>query len=173
MGIYLVELYNFATTVSAKTFITYIIRYRNLQVFYRPLYVGLVFFADISCHKRGSSLIPCASLFLHLSPRSHPTSFKIQELDCTTNIVMFCLKSKLYMPVDLPDPVTMCFSDQRNRELIQPLGGIDTTGNLRIKISFIMNKKSLIHGARCFLFVIILVCDIFPHKNSIFQSGCI
>lgn len=32
------------------------------------------------------------------------------------------------------------FSDQCDRKLIQPLGGIDTTGNFRIKMSFNMNR---------------------------------
>jgi hypothetical protein len=43
----------------------------------------LVFFTDISCNKTGDSLIPYAVLFLRLSSLPQPTSFKIQELDCT------------------------------------------------------------------------------------------
>jgi hypothetical protein len=46
--------------------------YRNLQMLLWPMYLGLVFFTDISCHKTDSSLIPCASLFLRLSPFPHP-----------------------------------------------------------------------------------------------------
>jgi len=32
------------------------------------MYLGLVFFTDISCHKTDTHLIPCVSFFLRLSP---------------------------------------------------------------------------------------------------------
>ena len=44
------------------------------------MYLGLVFFTDISCHKTGTSLISCASLFIRLSPLPEPTSFKVRKL---------------------------------------------------------------------------------------------
>jgi hypothetical protein len=44
------------------------------------MYLGLVFFTDISCHKTGSSLIPCASLFLLPFRTSSPVSFTLPEL---------------------------------------------------------------------------------------------
>ena len=47
------------------------------------MYLGLMFFTDIQCHKTGTSLIPYTSLLLCLSPLPHPASFKIWELDCT------------------------------------------------------------------------------------------
>lgn len=64
----------------AKTFITYITQYKNIQVFERPAYLGLVFFTDISFHKAGTNLKPCASLFLRLSPIPKPASFKIRKM---------------------------------------------------------------------------------------------
>jgi len=50
------------------------------------MYLGLVFFIDISHHKTGTSLLLCTSHFLFLSPLPHPTSFMIQKLDFT----LFC-----------------------------------------------------------------------------------
>ena len=47
------------------------------------MYLGLVFFTDIWCHKTGTSLIPCASLFLRPSPLPDPTSLKTRKLDCS------------------------------------------------------------------------------------------
>jgi len=35
-----------------------------LIMFWWPMYLGLVFFTDISCHKTGAGLTPCASLLL-------------------------------------------------------------------------------------------------------------
>jgi hypothetical protein len=46
------------------------------------MYLGQVFFADILCHKIGTILIPCSSLFFSPSPLAHPQSFKIRKLDC-------------------------------------------------------------------------------------------
>ena len=46
------------------------------------MYLWLLFFTDISCHKTCTSLTPCASLFLRLSPLPHPTIFRVQELEC-------------------------------------------------------------------------------------------
>jgi len=47
------------------------------------MYLGQVFFADIQCHKTGTSLIPCVSLFFRLFPLAHfPQSFKIRKMDC-------------------------------------------------------------------------------------------
>jgi len=40
----------------------------QLLMFQQPMYLGLVFFTDIPYHKRGTSFIPCTSLFL---PPSH------------------------------------------------------------------------------------------------------
>jgi len=38
---------------------------------------------DILCHKISTSLLSSASLFLHLSPLHHPTSFNIWKMDST------------------------------------------------------------------------------------------
>ena len=51
------------------------------------MYLGLVFFTDITCHKTGASLKPWASLFLLLSPLPPPASFNIQELDCSFQVI--------------------------------------------------------------------------------------
>jgi hypothetical protein len=67
------------TTTCAKAFITYIrvtVRARNViaaDVF------GTGIFNEISCHKIGTILLPCASPFLRSSPLPHPASFKIRE----------------------------------------------------------------------------------------------
>ena len=44
--------------------------------------LGLVFFTDISFGKAGTSLIPCATRFLRLSPLSQVAGSKIREPDC-------------------------------------------------------------------------------------------
>jgi hypothetical protein len=46
------------------------------------MYLGLVLFTDISFHKVATIFIPCPSLSFYPSPRPHPASFKIRELDC-------------------------------------------------------------------------------------------
>jgi len=51
VGICLARLYSLVTTICAKTFIICITHYRNLQVFQQPMYLGLLFFTDIACHK--------------------------------------------------------------------------------------------------------------------------
>ena len=43
---------------------------------------GTVIFHCYCMPYDGTSLIPCASLFLHLSPLPHHKSFKTDELDC-------------------------------------------------------------------------------------------
>jgi len=55
--------------------------------------LGLAFFADISCHKVGNSLIPCASIFLCLSPLLHSTSSKILEVDCSVYLYNYLLNN--------------------------------------------------------------------------------
>jgi hypothetical protein len=50
------------------------------------MYLGAVFFTDTSCRKTGTSLKPCASLFLRLSPLPQPASFTIRELDCSSRL---------------------------------------------------------------------------------------
>jgi len=47
------------------------------------MYLGLVFFNDISCHKTGTGLIPCATLFFRISPLPRLWIDNIRELDCT------------------------------------------------------------------------------------------
>jgi hypothetical protein len=47
------------------------------------MYLGLVLFTDICCHKVATIFIPCPSLSLRLSSLPHPTSFKIRELHCS------------------------------------------------------------------------------------------
>jgi len=51
----------------------------RLLISWRPMYLEMKFYTDISCHKTGTSHIPCPSVFLRLCPLSHNTSFKIQE----------------------------------------------------------------------------------------------
>jgi len=46
------------------------------------MYLGLVLFTDILCHKAGTNLVPSPFLFLHPSSLYGLASFKIQELDC-------------------------------------------------------------------------------------------
>ena len=45
------------------------------------MYLGLVFFTAILCHKTSNSLIPSPFFVLRLSPLHHPTSFKMRNLD--------------------------------------------------------------------------------------------
>ena len=52
------------------------------------MYLELVYFADISCRKTGTDLIPWASLYLRLSPLSHSASFKLRELDSKRNTLI-------------------------------------------------------------------------------------
>ena len=73
MGICLARVYDSATTVCARAFITYIRVTVPAPMFWLPVYLILVFFTDISFHKSDTSL----------SPLPHPMSFKIHELDCT------------------------------------------------------------------------------------------
>ena len=82
VGIRLARVYNSPTTTCAKTLITYI----RLAVQAPNVLVVNVFgngITGILCHKIGPSLLPSASLFLHLSLLPHPTSFKIWEMDST------------------------------------------------------------------------------------------
>jgi len=69
MGIRLARVYDSAITGCAKTFIIYI----TMSVT-APNAVD-VFGTDIQCHKTGTSLIHCPSLFLRGSPLLHPQSF--------------------------------------------------------------------------------------------------
>jgi len=81
VDIRLVRLYNLATTISAKTCITYITRtrYRNLQLFRRPMFLGPVFFTDISCHTTNTKPHTLRNFFFPLSPLSHHASSKMRE----------------------------------------------------------------------------------------------
>ena len=59
--------------------------------------LGLAFFADISYHKVGNSLIPCASIFLCPFPLPHSTSSKILEVDCSVYLYD-CLLNNFSFP---------------------------------------------------------------------------
>jgi hypothetical protein len=73
MGIHLVRVQD-----CAKAFITYIqVTLGNVPA------LGLLFFTDIFCHKTGTNLIPCTSLFLPISPLPQLSSFKTGELACS------------------------------------------------------------------------------------------
>jgi hypothetical protein len=55
--------------------------------------LGLAFFSDISCHTVGTSPIPCASVFICLSPLPHPTSSKILEMDFSVYLFDYLLNN--------------------------------------------------------------------------------
>ena len=74
------EVYVSAPTVCAKTFFTYIrVTVPTANVLVADVF-GTGSFDDICCQKTCTSLKPCASLFLRLTPLPHPESRKIKEL---------------------------------------------------------------------------------------------
>jgi len=98
MGIRLARIYDSPTTTCAKTLITYI----RLAVPAPNVLVANVLgngTTDILCHKRDTSLLSSASLFLHISPLPHPTRFTIREMDSTDvpHVRQCCVLCLYYM----------------------------------------------------------------------------
>ena len=68
------------TTTCAKAFIMYIrVTVPAPNVIAADVF-GTGIFKEISCHKIGTFLLPCASPFRRPSPLPHPASFKIREI---------------------------------------------------------------------------------------------
>ena len=92
------------------------------------MYLGLVFFTDILCHKIGTSIIPWppfSFVFLHLPP-----SLKIFELDCSN----FC-NSNVHQYVMLTCHQRSCRESRSKVSLLSgahytKLLSLDTEGNL-------------------------------------------
>jgi hypothetical protein len=75
----------------------------QLQMFYRPIYLGLVLFTDIQCHRTGTSHTARASIMLLLSPLPRYTIFSLPKLDSnrmlsptTTNARLFLRGTVIY-----------------------------------------------------------------------------